>query len=1168
MIDSEKTKSDKGRDDSKDNSSADNNSAGAESSTSSLITSTKQPGTEELAHDLDSIKIEDNHSVPPPETSPDSSDIDMIGDNEFSLEQDNSSAPDDSAHSKDIDTIGDSEFDDPAQSSDIDMIGDSEFSDEQDDSTTSTTDNSSDIDMIGDNEFAEEPDNSTSLDASPLSTNIGMIGNIEFSVEHDDATTSRENPTSLTEIDQIDINEFSPRDDLGMVDGSEYAIAHDSTSAFALDSTEQQSTPTEIAPNLLSSASLQSLIRSSADKEKTTKSQADTHTKINESEVIGQILYNKFVIVDIIGRGEASMVFSAMDLESQETFAIKTPKHFSNDIKEKFKAASILHGKLKHPNIAKTRSYLEAPSGIPYLILENIQGACLKQLFDSNQTIESEETIVAIVSQICDALEYAHNLNIVHGKLSPSNIFLTEENERLCIKVLDFSVADALADKTAESSKSANPYRSPENASSVESDVYSLGVITYQMVAGRLPDVRLSNLGETELTSLASFRPDLGSIQALDVVLAEALDRNPDWRLNSVALFKKGLDDWINAVRRERTKQALSSSEQSAQAVSPEPISSSGNAPQTAQGNAKHLLTTGSETGIQNITHIQRQHLTGIQRARDKVNTTLHRLVALAHQPLELVLPKAEEKSGPQAPTMPHFDDGRSLIGQVLFDSYAVLDVLKQGPTTITFLTKHLSTGRQLVLKTVRHRSLFEAFSRDVRAQAPLKHQNIVEHFGFIETSDGTPVSISEYVEGVSLDEFLSSCGRVESEEDLAGIALQIISAVAYAHGLGTVHANLKPTNILIYLDVEVDGVSIKLLDFGPARAQAELALASQDATIGSKLDFNSMSPEQVLHGTSTFNTDVYNIGQLLYESATGKPAHPSSTLPELRMRFSDSSLPSPSLIDERPDLRNIESLDRLLKMATVTDPTNRLQSITELNSAVESWIYEVRGQKTEEQRQLDLEVKIQRSKDVVKQSMYNLVALRQQQLAQEQTVMMKFASAAATSGPRQSPIKSATRLITLIVATCLICIGCTVYVFTNFEQLKSVWSSASRALASIFMKDSTTQLEQEFALVEEPTEEEVDPKRKKKKKGADQQTSSSPADQTNSPANKPTRYRARFNYAESPDYTQYIVKTRLGRRKAEDTPAPGEIPQDPVNYRQQRSSYTADKWANRMKGR
>jgi serine/threonine protein kinase len=1144
MIDSENTTSDNGPEDFQDKTSAENNSEEAEFPIVSPITSSQQPDLARAEYDSDSIDIDRINSIVPPEAPPHSANIDMIGNSEFSVEQDDSTT-----------SLADS-----AHSTDIDMIGDSEFSAEQDNSTTSLEDSahSSDIDRIGNGEFSVEQDNSTtSLEDSAHSTDIDSIGNSEFSVEQDDSTTSLEDLAHSTDKDMI------------------------GTSSAEIDSTAQGST--EVAPSSLNSASLKSLIRSSADKEKTFKADVNTkdvYTETKESEVIGQILNEQFVIMDIIGRGEASLVFSAMELESQQMFAVKTPKRFSNELKEHFKAAALLHGKLEHPNIAKTNCYIESPSGIPYLLLENIQGASLKQLFDSMQTIEEEETIVVIVSQICDALEQAHNLNIAHGKLSPGNIFLTEQDERLCIKVLDFAVADVLTKDSAAAGSTKNlinPYQSPENTSSIESDIYSLGVITYQMVAGRLPDVRLSSLGESELTSLASFRPDLNCIQALDQVLAEALEQNPDWRLNSVASFKNGVEEWITAVRRERCQQALSSSgrqqalSSSDHAVVSKPISP-GNTPESVlQSNAESQpKTTNSEIGIQRSA--QAEHLTGIQKARDKVRTTLHRLVALAHQPLELLQQEPDERSIPIAPTLiPNFNDGSSLVGQLLFDSYAILDVLKEGPTTIAYLAKHFNSNRHLVLKTVRHRSLFEAFSRDVRAQAALKHPNIVEHLGYIEASDGTPFSVSEYVEGINLAELLSSGGRVESEEDLAEIVLQAIDAVAYAHGLGIVHANLKPTNILFCSDAEAVSVRMKLLDFAPAKARAELALASQDETLCAKLDFNFMSPEQVLHGISSFNTDVYNMGQLLYMSATGRPAHPCSTLTELKIRFSNSDCPY-SLIEERPDLRAIDSLDRLLKSATVIDPANRLQSIAEFKSGVDSWIDEVRQQRTENQRQIDLEVKRRRTKEVVKQTIYNLVALRQQQLDQEQTVMMKFASATATSGPRQSPIKSATKLVSTIVITCLICVVSTAYVFTNFEQLKSVWSNASRSLASLFMKHSNSEPENEFAL-DKPVNK-ITPK---KTNGTNQQASSpnqssASADQTGSPTNAPISSQTRFNYAESPDYSQYVVKDRLGKRRADDTPSSGEIPRDPVNFKVQRpSSYPpgpAGAWAARMKGR
>ena len=270
--------------------------------------------------------------------------------------------------------------------------------------------------------------------------------------------------------------------------------------------------------------------------------------------LIGQTLFDNYAVLDLIGEGSFCFVYTAMQLSNEEIVAVKTPKVLNQKVKEQFQNAVVKQGKLKHPHIVKSLHYLESPDGQPFYMMENQQGVTLEEILQSVEKLDDEDAIALILTQTASALEYAHNHQCTHDRLTPHNILLIDENEQLQVKVCDFqiaTVADIAGDTTSKTRAMA--YLSPETVrgepATPQSDVYSLGALAFRMVTGHLPfDGRGRLEADQTPDPLVRFNPDLKRVHQLDEIVQEALDAEPRYRTDSVATFKHAVQEWIQAV--------------------------------------------------------------------------------------------------------------------------------------------------------------------------------------------------------------------------------------------------------------------------------------------------------------------------------------------------------------------------------------------------------------------------------------------------------------------------------------------------------------------------------------------------------------------------------------------------------------------------------------------
>ncbi len=225
-------------------------------------------------------------------------------------------------------------------------------------------------------------------------------------------------------------------------------------------------------------------------------------TELTPDPMLGKTIGGKFKIVKLVGEGGMGCVYLGEQSvgDAVRKVAIKTLHvHLSKDPKilARFERECGTIAQLQHPNTIQLYDFGKTDDGILYMVMEFVQGESLASVLEKQRFIEPSRA-EHILSQICDALGEAHALGIVHRDLKPDNIVLTERAKDW-VKVLDFGIAKRSEQASKEEQKLTQqgtvlgtpPYMSPEQFTGKpidqRSDIYSIAVMAYEMLAGRLP---------------------------------------------------------------------------------------------------------------------------------------------------------------------------------------------------------------------------------------------------------------------------------------------------------------------------------------------------------------------------------------------------------------------------------------------------------------------------------------------------------------------------------------------------------------------------------------------------------------------------------------------------------------------------------------------------------
>lgn len=273
-------------------------------------------------------------------------------------------------------------------------------------------------------------------------------------------------------------------------------------------------------------------------------------------ELIGKILGNRYEILEKIGTGGMATVYEAKCKLLNRKVAIKVLKdEFSTDSEfiKRFQIEAQSAASLSHPNIVSIYD-VGNEDGLHYIVMELIKGKTLKEVIMEKGRLEWEEA-ADIASQIASGLEQAHKNHIVHRDIKPHNIIITKDG---VAKVTDFGIAKAVSNSTINAygtTVGSVHYFSPEHArggyTDEKSDIYSLGVVLYEMVTGRLPfdgdtpvSVALKHLQETPVPPI-DIVPTIP--KALNDIIVKAMKKEISERYSSAAEMNADLKNVLKS---------------------------------------------------------------------------------------------------------------------------------------------------------------------------------------------------------------------------------------------------------------------------------------------------------------------------------------------------------------------------------------------------------------------------------------------------------------------------------------------------------------------------------------------------------------------------------------------------------------------------------------------
>ena len=281
--------------------------------------------------------------------------------------------------------------------------------------------------------------------------------------------------------------------------------------------------------------------------------------------LIGRVLNDRFRILSPLGSGGMGKVYKAVQTPLDRVVALKIlnpnfPAEKDPAFKRRFFLEASLTSKLRHPNTVTVIDYGQTEDGIYFIAMEYMEGQTLAEALAHEKTLPWRR-VLDIAQQICRSLREAHKLGVIHRDLKPANVMLLNEADHDMVKVLDFGLVKSFL---ASDGQSGDPevtqngvflgspqYMAPEQARNVadpRSDVYSLGILVYQMLSGRPPfqgkdylEVIFQHMKESP-RPVRDLNPTADVPPEVEAVVLRCLQKDP------VARFQS-MDEVLEALR-------------------------------------------------------------------------------------------------------------------------------------------------------------------------------------------------------------------------------------------------------------------------------------------------------------------------------------------------------------------------------------------------------------------------------------------------------------------------------------------------------------------------------------------------------------------------------------------------------------------------------------------
>ena len=271
-----------------------------------------------------------------------------------------------------------------------------------------------------------------------------------------------------------------------------------------------------------------------------------------------------------------------------------------------------------------------------------------------------------------------------------------------------------------------------------------------------------------------------------------------------------------------------------------------------------------------------------------------------------------------------------NLIGRRLDGRYLIQSLVGVGGMANVYRGVDEKTGNAIAVKVLKeefldNEELVRRFKNESKAISILSHPNIVKVYD-VSVTDRLQYIIMEYIDGITLKEYLKQRGGALTWKETVYFATQVLGALQHAHAKGIIHRDVKPQNIMLLADG-----SIKMMDFGIARFSRAQSQTVSDKAIGS---VHYISPEQAKGDRTDARTDIYSVGVMLYEMLSGRlPFDGDGAVSIAIMQISDKPKPLAQVAPNVP-----EGLRQITEKAMEKDPAKRYQSAQEMLDAIEAF--------------------------------------------------------------------------------------------------------------------------------------------------------------------------------------------------------------------------------------
>ncbi len=559
----------------------------------------------------------------------------------------------------------------------------------------------------------------------------------------------------------------------------------------------------------------------------------------------GAILDGRYEIGGLLAKGGMGEVYRARRILLGDEVVIKVIRTSGGDagrMRERFMRESRLCAKLRHPNIVTILDFAVAADGQPYLVMEYLNGPSLRDLLASSGPMPIGE-VQGIVGPLCGALRLAHDAGVVHRDLKPGNIVSHRfESGEVVFKVIDFGLA-SLREEAAgrltggDEFMGTVAYSSPEQLEGqpldARTDIYSLGIVVFEMLSGRPPFEASSALG-VMTKQLCDAPPALSQVRSpvpnwLDDVVGKALAKDPAERWQTMAEF--------------------------ARALTP------GGAGADTPGRAQAVSALEDKYDIGPVI--------AAGRLGSRVHLATHRALAL---PVAIRLLRRQEGHDWEA---------------------------------------------------VRARFLREARGLQV------SHPSVIQVRDFGEEHDLLYV-VTDMIDGPSLLRVIQEEAPL-SWERVHRLGEQLIDATLAVHRRNVLVCGLNPG--IIRMTTDEEGERLLISTGGISQVQELLASLSDNAVRSGDLGSAEMpyiAPEVLSGKPADVRSDIFTIGALLFEMATGRAPFAGRTLPELLSAMVDAASADPRVA--HPGVPPTGGA--CLRQCLVRDPASRFATAAALRAA------------------------------------------------------------------------------------------------------------------------------------------------------------------------------------------------------------------------------------------